>query len=571
MRRASTLSALLFLTVAFGVARAADSIPPDVLKNLKRATVHVKATFGPLDYSGSGFVIQRDDKTVYIVTNSHVVEPPRLGNSPRLPPGFRARESFNVRAFQRAAATLVPAVTVVFDSGTGDDQSKPAVVVASDVFRDLAILKVTGLDRPPESIALSADVKPIETMPIFTLGFPYSNALGEDNRNPSLTVIGASVASIRPDRSNEDKIVQIDGEFNSGNSGGPVVDAKGRLVGIAKGTVQGTGPGLAISPETLKRQMTGGVGRSHLKIGSQPNGSPLTLEITLFDPFQKVKGLSVYWVLRDEKNPPGLAKESFEGAEKLELKISDGKARGQWTLPDSTSRPTAMTLQPVRTSTDGKIDFLPVVLHNFPKSAASKKNRTNSGGPSGIDDPASGKPRNFYIRGGSTHADGATKLTEGMLVLPTSTTAIGFGVTQSGDDSMELTYVILAKLPTAKTNRKATSNRSTSVNNQVDLIYGTILGDLDLTIKHSYVLAGAEKRQERYHILDREFDPTKGRVFLVDLTAEPKTFEQLEIELPKIESVKKFTDASIAELAAKTRDELQEQDERIGQFLEPNE
>jgi hypothetical protein len=70
-------------------------------------------------------------------------------------------------------------------------------------------------------------------MPLFAFGFPFGEALARHKGNPAITVSKGSISSLRRDDGGELAIVQIDGELNPGNSGGPVVDAQGRLVGVA--------------------------------------------------------------------------------------------------------------------------------------------------------------------------------------------------------------------------------------------------------------------------------------------------------------------------------------------------
>ena len=177
------------------------------------------------------------------------------------------------------------------------------------------------------------------------------------------------------------------------------------------------------------------------------------------------------------------------------------------------------------------------------------------------------KSSHFYTRDGLIREEGDKKLIEGMFVLPDPNSAIGFGVSQSGADSMELSYVVLARLPQVKINRKSTSNRNMSVNNQVNLIFGTMLGEFDLTIRHTYVVAGKGIQNESYFVLDKQFDPQAGRLILADLTASPPTYEQLNVELPQIDFVKKFDNVTIGNVATKLRGDLHKSNEAVRKFV----
>ncbi|MBS0266093.1 MAG: trypsin-like peptidase domain-containing protein [Planctomycetes bacterium] len=573
----ASLKALVLFVLGAGLAHSDESIPPDVLAKVKRASVFVKVNFGALDYSGSGFVVHTDGKTVYLVTNSHVVDPPNLQVETNLPPGFRPRGPLDFRRIQRSMSNVTPQVTVVFNSGTGQDLVKPAEIVARDPVRDLAILKVTEVDLPLEPIPLDADFRPTETTTIFTFGFPFGEALGIAKSNPAITVGRGSVSSLRLDDQGQDHIVQIDGALNPGNSGGPVVDVKGRLVGVAVATIRGAGIGFAISPTTVRKLLSGGVSQTKVGIETVPEGLRLTLELTLFDPMGKVQTLHVFCLPREEKSAPMPPGTPFEGSEKVEMKIADGKATGSWMLPSSAPKPTHFTLQPVCAGADGKPTFLPIIHHSLaappPPVARNVRpampNQRGFGNLIERDDGADQGPQYFYVRKGALRKVGEKKLTQGMLVLPDATSAIGFGVTQGEDDTWEYTYVVLAKLPKGEYTRKSTINRNSSANNQVNLVFGTYMDDLEFTIQHRYQLEDDAIQNEQYFILDQAFEPQAGRVFLVDLTVEPKQFVQRSIELPKIESDVKFSDAGIGQLATKAREELQKRDDDVRKFLEP--
>jgi S1-C subfamily serine protease len=223
-------------------------LPPRVLRDVKNATVFVKVDAGDVGGSGSGFVIKvkRDGPTAYVVTNHHVIAPelddadepgPRRGRFPLRPP------------FARRLAQ--PTITLVFWSGTPRERSAPASIVLDDAERDLALLQVTGVQDLPAPIPLVRNPGVGETMPVFLFGFPFGDALALHQGNPAITVGKGSVSSLRLNDRGEVARIQIDGDLNPGNSGGPVVDAKGRLVGIAVAKVRNTRIGLAIPPADL--------------------------------------------------------------------------------------------------------------------------------------------------------------------------------------------------------------------------------------------------------------------------------------------------------------------------------
>src|SRR5205085_9900747 len=106
--------------------------------------------------------------------------------------------------------------------------------------------KVAGVANLPHPVELSQAANLKETLPVTVFGFPFGEALAIEAGNPSITVSKGSVSSVRRNHRDEVVAVQIDGALNPGNSGGPVVDAEGRLVGIAVATIRGANIGLAI-------------------------------------------------------------------------------------------------------------------------------------------------------------------------------------------------------------------------------------------------------------------------------------------------------------------------------------
>ncbi len=130
-------------------------------------------------------------------------------------------------------------MTAVFDSGT-----KTRAVGDRDGCRPRP---GTGLghpsrrrnERPPGRFSVPLDTpKPSRDDGGLPFGFPFGKALSTTKGNPAVTVGKASVSSLRTGPDGGLAYVQIDGNLNPGNSGGPVVDAKGRLVGVAVATIK---------------------------------------------------------------------------------------------------------------------------------------------------------------------------------------------------------------------------------------------------------------------------------------------------------------------------------------------
>jgi len=151
----------------------------DILNNLANAVFKVNTSYG----SGSSFFL--NDRKI-LVTNFHVVE------------GFKK--------------------VAIEDS---QKNRYRAEVIIADKEKDLAFLKVkTDLNVPQIGYDAAGTVKNLDQ--VFVLGFPFGMPY---------TVTEGIVSS--PNQLMQGRhYIQTDAAVNPGNSGGPVVDASGRLVGI---------------------------------------------------------------------------------------------------------------------------------------------------------------------------------------------------------------------------------------------------------------------------------------------------------------------------------------------------
>jgi len=360
MRNLALLSMVAGLSAT--VALADDGIQPETLAKIKGATVFVKvAAQGESGSgSGSGFVIKVDGDSAYVVTNHHVIEPkviqivvepghgpmfgprgpgrPPFGRMPGMPmpggpmpgpmhgprgPSFGMTPRIIVQTLKNAKAT------VVLYSGTAKEEPRPAEVLAADPELDLAVLKVSGIKELPQPIEHDHEPKLAETMPVYVFGFPFGEVLATGKGNPAITVGKGSISSLRLDDRGELALVQIDGALNPGNSGGPVVDARGKLVGVAVATIRdSSGIGLAIPSQHLSRVLQGRVGKAHLYASQDAEGTgTIHVDVNLIDPLGRIKSVVLHYLVATEV--PANAKPSdplseLPGCRKLPLKI-DGR------------------------------------------------------------------------------------------------------------------------------------------------------------------------------------------------------------------------------------------------------
>jgi S1-C subfamily serine protease len=188
--------------------------------------------------TGSGVVITPDG---YCVTNSHVVE-----------------ETNTIK------------ITMA------DGSSYTAGLVGKDSATDLALLRIHGFDLPIANLGDSS------TLQVGQLVIAIGNPLGFQN-TVTTGVVSALGRSLRS-RSGRliENIIQTDAALNPGNSGGPLVDSKGLVIGINTAIIPGSqGICFAIPVNTMRWVVTsilkdGRVIRAYLGISGQNIPLPRT-------------------------------------------------------------------------------------------------------------------------------------------------------------------------------------------------------------------------------------------------------------------------------------------------------
>jgi WD40 repeat protein/S1-C subfamily serine protease len=198
-----------------GPTKSAEQPNVTLIEHGKRASALVEVTFPDGHGSGTGFCI---NKSGLFITNSHVVE----------------------RLFERKGD-----LHLVIDIGLKSQRRVPAKVLRTDDYVDLALLK-TDADSRLVTLPLGDDKTLAETTPVLTFGFPFGQSLRIGHEQyPNCTVISSKVTALHGPKDRREG-VQYDGQINPGNSGGAVLDAAGRVIGIAVATIPGKSINLAI-------------------------------------------------------------------------------------------------------------------------------------------------------------------------------------------------------------------------------------------------------------------------------------------------------------------------------------
>lgn len=169
----------------------------------------------PSEGTGSGSVLDRQG---HILTNYHVVE-----------------------GAQQINVTL------------SDGESHEAQLVGHDAANDIAVLRIGA---PAESLT-PMSLGDSSRLRVGQLVFAIGNPFGLE-RTMTTGIISSLNRSLPTKGGRTMKsIIQIDAALNRGNSGGPLLDSRGRLIGmntaIASSTGENTGVGFSIPVDTIKR------------------------------------------------------------------------------------------------------------------------------------------------------------------------------------------------------------------------------------------------------------------------------------------------------------------------------
>lgn len=107
-----------------------------------------------------------------------------------------------------------------------------AQLVDSDSESDVAVLSIPPLHLRPLPLGDISQVR--EGQQVIVVGFPLIDALGAE----TATVTAGIVSAVRS------TLIQMQAPVNPGNSGGPVLNLKGEVIGIVRGTLRGRQQGL---------------------------------------------------------------------------------------------------------------------------------------------------------------------------------------------------------------------------------------------------------------------------------------------------------------------------------------
>lgn len=143
-------------------------------------------------------------------------------------------------------------VTLVLNPSLDNQKILKAKVVRSDKAMDLALIRaVDAADLP--SLPLGGVDGVAELAEVVACGFPLGKALSPDMKEyPAVSVNAGSVTALRK-KDGQLQSIQVDVALTFGNSGGPVLDDTGKVIGVVVSGRPGTGINQAIPVNLLDR------------------------------------------------------------------------------------------------------------------------------------------------------------------------------------------------------------------------------------------------------------------------------------------------------------------------------
>src|SRR4051812_26290991 len=217
--------------VVFLATRGGKPSPEEVVADAKKRTVLVKAKVPGGTSTGTGFVLDAGDGLV--VTNFHVVN----GGS-------------------RFAVGV-------------DGNLRGATIAGAAPCDDLAVLRVADT-AGMETFPLGSQDELKQGEQVVAVGYPASASL-DDNLTSTAGVVSRVESSFRApaaDAPSYPNVVQTDAALNPGNSGGPLIDERKKLVGVNAATLTSIGgspiqgQGYAIGVDRVK-QVVATLGAGH--------------------------------------------------------------------------------------------------------------------------------------------------------------------------------------------------------------------------------------------------------------------------------------------------------------------
>lgn len=175
---------------------------PEIVNKVKPAVVaistKIQSPFGEGEGLGTGFIFSEDG---YILTNYHVI-------------------------------SSSDQISIMFS----DNTTAKAKIVNYDKNLDLAVIKIQGDVKVPGIVELGDS----STLQVGESVVAIGNPLGKELSNTVTSgIVSAVNRKIKAEDNTEQTYLQTDAAINSGNSGGPLLNAYGQVIGINSAKISG--------------------------------------------------------------------------------------------------------------------------------------------------------------------------------------------------------------------------------------------------------------------------------------------------------------------------------------------
>ncbi len=328
----------------------------DVIDKVKQSTVLIRIdSFSNHKKIGSGFVFKKIGDVSFIATSRSLIE----GSLDDIP------------------------IPVVLNSGTKKEQVAFAEMLAIDRDSDLAILSVTAQEG---SSVLSLDNVSFGTArtKLFVFGFPRISVMATPRGNPSVTVSRCSISGVLKDGNNT-RAIRFNPSLDLGNTGGPVIDSDGNLVGIVG--VDFSLPtkhriALAVPIQRLIEFTNGKIEHLTIKYAQKEKGNyQIGIHYDILDPFHNIQKIRIAFssssgLSWSDISTRPLVRGYWQSLLKhRKMQITDGNwsgTNGYATLIVPASAPSSCVIQPGFVSIDGTIHSMQALIRNTSEKSAMK-------------------------------------------------------------------------------------------------------------------------------------------------------------------------------------------------------
>lgn len=187
---------------------------PEVVDKVSPSVVGISCMTNSGTVTGTGIIMSKDG---YIITNAHVVS-------------------------GASAISVVLPSSYTEEKSSSKDSTVTAKLIGKDTQTDLAVIKIEKSGLTAAEFGKSSEVK------VGEVSIVIGNPLGFDLAN---SVTAGIISATNRTLTIEDRtmnLIQTDASINSGNSGGPLINAYGQVIGITSAKVASTyGEGLGFA------------------------------------------------------------------------------------------------------------------------------------------------------------------------------------------------------------------------------------------------------------------------------------------------------------------------------------